>query len=115
MLGDEFNSGNKGADEESIADLMEECHAELCGNSFVMGGNLRLKTSYCGGIMESVVGIFQSLASAQQAVEELVSTGMTEQSIIFLSNEAPGYGEVQATPEENLDAVPTTDAESDGM
>jgi hypothetical protein len=65
--------------------------------------------------MESVVGIFHSLNSAEQAVEELVGSGMTEQSIVFLSNEAPGDREVQATAEENLDAVPTTDAEGDGM
>ena len=63
--------------------------------------------------MKSVVGIFNSLNSAEQAVEDLVESGMTERSIVFLSNEAPGHG--QATPEENLDSVPTTDAEGDGM
>jgi len=64
--------------------------------------------------MESVVGIFHSLNSAEAAVEELIASGMTEQSIIFLSNEAPGGG-VQAAPENELDDVPTTDAERDGM
>jgi hypothetical protein len=33
--------------------------------------------------MQSVVGIFPSLASAEQAVEALLGSGMTQQSIIF--------------------------------
>ena len=42
--------------------------------------------------MQSVVGIFSSLASAEQAVEGLLGSGMTQQSIIFLSVEAPDRG-----------------------
>jgi hypothetical protein len=64
--------------------------------------------------MESVVGIFHSLSAAEQAVKELLGIGITEQSIIFLSNEAPGGG-VRARSEEELNRVPTDDAEGDGM
>ena len=42
--------------------------------------------------MQSVVGIFPSLASAEQAVEGLLGGGMTQQSIIFLSGESPDRG-----------------------
>ena len=42
--------------------------------------------------MQSVVGIFSSLASAEQAVEGLLGSGLTQQSIIFLSGEAPDRG-----------------------
>ena len=65
--------------------------------------------------MESVVGIFHSVSAAEQAVEELVGSGITEQSIIFLSNEAPVGGGVRSSSEKELDELPTTDAESDGM
>ena len=65
--------------------------------------------------MESVVGIFHSVSAAEQAVEELVGSGMTEQSIIFLSNEAPVRGGARAASEQELDELPTTDAEADGM
>ena len=65
--------------------------------------------------MESVVGIFHSVASAEQAVEDLLGSGMGEQSIIFLSNEAPVSGGMRASSEKELDSVPTTDAEGDGM
>lgn len=65
--------------------------------------------------MESVVGIFHSVASAQQAVGGLLSAGMTRESIIFLSSEAPEDGGVRAATEEKLDRIPTTDAERDGM
>ena len=64
--------------------------------------------------MESVVGIFRSLASAEQ-VEDLMESGMAEQSIVFLSNQAPEKGGSRAESEEKLDEVPTTDAEGDGM
>src|SRR5258708_24106225 len=68
-----------------------------------------------GGPMESVVGIFRSLRGAEDAVEELLGSGMTEQSIIFLSNEAAVRGELRPGSEQELDELPTTDAESDGM
>jgi len=65
--------------------------------------------------MQSVVGVFQSVSAAEQAVEDLMSSGMGEQSIIFLSNEPPVSGGMRASSEKELDEVPTTDAESDGM
>lgn len=65
--------------------------------------------------MQSVVGVFQSVSAAEQAVEDLTSSGMREQSIIFLSNEAPVSGGMHVSSEKELDEVPTTDAESDGM
>src|SRR5258707_10753800 len=40
---------------------------------------------------------------------------MTEQSIIFLNNEGPVRGGVRASLEKELDELPTTDAEPDGM
>jgi hypothetical protein len=62
--------------------------------------------------MQSVVGIFPSLASAEQAVEGLLGSGMTQQSIIFLSGESPDRG---GTRSAELETIPTTDAEPDGM
>src|SRR5260370_12507477 len=64
--------------------------------------------------MQSVVGIFRSLASAEQAVEGLLGSGMTQQSIIFLSGELPDRGGTRSA-EQELEAIPTTDAEPDGM
>jgi hypothetical protein len=64
--------------------------------------------------MQSVVGIFPSLASAEQAVEGLLGSGMTQQSIIFLSGELPDRGGTRSA-EQELEAIPTTDAEPDGM
>lgn len=65
--------------------------------------------------MQSVVGLFHSLNSAEQAVEDLLDSGITQQSIIFLSNEAPADGGLRAAPEEELDNIPTSDTEADGM
>ena len=65
--------------------------------------------------MESVVGIFHSVASAQQAVEGLLSTGVNRESIVFLSSESPEHSAVLVSTEEKFDRVPTTDAEDDGM
>jgi hypothetical protein len=42
--------------------------------------------------MQSVVGIFPSRASAEPAVEGLLGSGVTQQSIIFLSGELPDRG-----------------------
>jgi hypothetical protein len=61
--------------------------------------------------MQNVVGIFPSAAAAEEAIEELLNSGMTEQSIIFLSGEAPGNTGADA----QVDRLPTTDAEGDGM
>ena len=65
--------------------------------------------------MESVVGIFQSAASAEQAVEELLGSGIGHESIVFLSNEAPKHDGIKAATQNELHKVPTTDAEGDGM
>jgi hypothetical protein len=65
--------------------------------------------------MESVVGIFHSVASAQQAVEGLLSVGVNKGSIIFLSSESPEHSAVLVSTEEKLDSVRTTDAEDDGV
>jgi hypothetical protein len=64
--------------------------------------------------MQSVVGIFPSVVSAQRAVRGLLSIGMTEHSIVFLSGSRED-GAVGASSEKELDEVPTMDAESDGM
>ncbi len=65
--------------------------------------------------MESVVGVFNSLATAEEAIEGLVDSGTQEECIIFLSGESPKDAEVHALSETNLDSLPTTDAEGDGM
>jgi hypothetical protein len=65
--------------------------------------------------MESVVGIFHSVASAQQAVEGLLRAGVSKESIVFLSTESPENTAVRVSTEERLDSIPTTDAEDDGM
>jgi hypothetical protein len=65
--------------------------------------------------MQSVVGIFPSLAAAEQAVEGLLSSGMTQQSIIFLSAESPQSTSGKMPDENRLETIPTTDAEPDGM
>jgi phage-related tail protein len=65
--------------------------------------------------MESVVGIFGSRSAAEAAVAELFNHGIPRESIIFLSAEAkPNVGPSE-TIQSNLDKVPTTDAEADGM
>jgi hypothetical protein len=64
--------------------------------------------------MQSVVGIFPSVGSAERAVQRLVSLGMTERSIVFLSGSRED-SEVRVSSEKELDSVATMDAESDGM
>jgi hypothetical protein len=65
--------------------------------------------------MESVVGIFQTRITAEQAVSQLLNQGIRRESVIFLTVEPmPGRGdgtEVNAS----LEKIPTTDAEADGM
>ena len=64
--------------------------------------------------MESVVGIFRSCALAESAVEGLINRGIPRQTIVFLSLECPrGTGGQEV--ERQLEEVPTTDAEPDGM
>ena len=56
--------------------------------------------------MQTVVGIFKSRRSAEEAVSGLHAVGLTDDSVIF------------ATPENGpqaLESVPTTDAESPGI
>src|ERR1022692_1398169 len=65
--------------------------------------------------MESVVGIFPSVVSAERAVQGLLSIGMTERSIVFLSSGSREDSAVGMLSDKELDRVPTTDAESDGM
>ncbi len=57
--------------------------------------------------MQSVLGIFESRAGAEQAVQGLLAACISPQSIIPLSGET---GKAQ-----QLDSLPTTDAERDGM
>jgi hypothetical protein len=54
--------------------------------------------------MRSEVGIFNSRASAEQAVQQLTSNGIPQSSIIFLSGENT-----------DVEQIPTTDTERDGM
>jgi hypothetical protein len=56
--------------------------------------------------VQGILGIFRSRPAAEKAVQGLLATRITPQSIIFLSGEV---GRAQ------LDALPTDDAERDGM
>ena len=56
--------------------------------------------------MQSILGIFESRTTAEKAVQGLLATPISPQSIIFLSGEA---GKAQ------VDSLPTTDTERDGM
>ena len=56
--------------------------------------------------MQSILGIFESRTTAEKAVQGLLATPISPQSIIFLSGEA---GQAQ------VDSLPTTDTERDGM
>ena len=56
--------------------------------------------------MQSVLGIFESRAGADQAGQGLLAARIPPQSINFLSGE---------TGKAQLDSLPTTDAERDGM
>lgn len=62
--------------------------------------------------MQSVVGIFRTRKGAEQAVRGLVNRGIPRDGIILLSAEA---GKGSESAKENLEKVPTTDAEADGM
>jgi hypothetical protein len=62
--------------------------------------------------MQSVAGIFRSRTAGEEAVAGLVSHGVPQASIIFLTAESPA-AEIQS--EKELDTIPTTDAEADGM
>src|SRR5690242_10208916 len=56
--------------------------------------------------MYSAVGIFPSRASAEKVVMQLRTAGIPERSLIFLTGEKS---------ENDVDRLPTTDAERDGM
>ena len=56
--------------------------------------------------MQGILGIFNSRAAAEKAVQGLLATRISPQSIVLLS------GEVGRT---QLDSLPTDDAERDGM
>jgi len=56
--------------------------------------------------MYSAVGIFASRAQAEKALRELQDDGVRQRSVIFLTGERA---------ESELNEVPTTDAEGDGM
>jgi hypothetical protein len=65
--------------------------------------------------MQSVIGIFPSVGSAERAVQGLSSIGMTERSIVFLSRGSREDNAAGVLSDKELDRVPTTDAEGDGM
>jgi hypothetical protein len=56
--------------------------------------------------MRSVVGIFASRVAAERSISQLLDAGISRNEIIFLSREG---GDM------NIENVPTTDAESEGM
>jgi hypothetical protein len=56
--------------------------------------------------MQTAVGIFRSRSSAERAIKALLDSGISSQSIIFLSGEQSERG---------LKSVPTTEGEPDGM
>ncbi|MGA9510334.1 MAG: hypothetical protein WBV55_17075 [Candidatus Sulfotelmatobacter sp.] len=64
--------------------------------------------------MENIVGIFHSIGPAMQAVRDLISRGIPENAIVFVSKEAFQKGENRAVPEKALDEVRTTGSEPTG-
>lgn len=64
--------------------------------------------------MENIVGIFRSMATAEQAVNELVSRDMASESLTVLSGEAPQSLSTRTAPEQTLDNIRTTGKETAG-
>jgi hypothetical protein len=64
--------------------------------------------------MESVVGIFKSVTSAEHAAEELRERGVSEQSMTLLSNQAPTRGDVRRATENEIQHVPTQEVKNEG-
>jgi hypothetical protein len=64
--------------------------------------------------MENIVGIFRSIATAEQAVNELVSRGMPSDSFTLLSREAPQSLGTRTAPERTLDNIRTSGKEPAG-
>jgi hypothetical protein len=62
--------------------------------------------------MQSVAGIFRSRTAAEEAVNALVNQGVPQASIIFLTAESRS---AELRSEKELETIPTTDAEADGM
>jgi len=58
--------------------------------------------------MENIVGIFPSIAVAEQAVNELVGRQMPSESFTLLSGDAPQSSATRMSPEQTLDNVRTT-------
>jgi hypothetical protein len=64
--------------------------------------------------MENIVGIFRSVTTAEQAVNELVSRDMPSESFTVLSSEAPQSLATRTAPEQTLENIRTTGKESAG-
>jgi hypothetical protein len=64
--------------------------------------------------MENIVGIFRAVTDAEQAVVELISRDIPEESLTFLSRERPRNYPVRKSSENELESVKTTPAESSG-
>lgn len=64
--------------------------------------------------MASVIGVFQSVTSAEQAAAEAVESGVSEQSLTLLSNQAPTRSQVRRASENDLQHVPTTEVKNAG-
>ncbi len=62
--------------------------------------------------MQSVVGVFNNQTAAQQAIETLVTQGVERDSLTFASMQLSTGTE---SADRKLQAIPTTDAEGDGM
>ena len=65
--------------------------------------------------MQSVIGIFNSVTAAEQTVASLIGRGIKRDCIIFASLHSSEGNVVGETAEQELKALPTTDAEADGM
>jgi len=66
--------------------------------------------------MENVVGVFQSVSSAEQAAEELIESGISEPSLTLLSNQAPTRTKVNQASEKDIEHehVPTREVKNEG-
>jgi hypothetical protein len=61
--------------------------------------------------MENIVGIFRSVKTAEQAINDLVSRDMPAESFTLLSSEAPQNMANRTSPEKTLDNIRTTGKE----
>jgi hypothetical protein len=82
--------------------------------TFLLAAAILNKRRACGGVMENIVGIFRSVTTAEQAVDELIRREMPAEAVVLLSGEPFGGMDGRASSEQTLDGVRTTGKEPSG-